>query len=282
MPNHYHLLVSTPRPNLSAGMQQFQTSYTAWFNAKHQRIGHLYAGRYKAPLVEDERYLLKLTRYIHLNPVMTPRFKDQSIRQRTEALRQYRWSTYRSYAGLTQPMDWIAYAPLPEVAASGHRSRTQAYRRYVEVGLARDDNELREAMERSSKAVGSEAFCRWVEGIHTAAAARRRHPEDIAMRRTEAPLSVESITEAVARHYSQSSLELLQKRGNSEAKDVLTLAFLTAGGRTQRDVGRLFGHADGATVGKRWKCLRENTNHRQRIERVWKRISKRLIANCKA
>ena len=41
MPNHYHLLVHTPRPNLSRAMQWLQTSYSVWFNRRHRRVGHL-------------------------------------------------------------------------------------------------------------------------------------------------------------------------------------------------------------------------------------------------
>ena len=68
MSNHYHLLLMTPRGNLSRFMQQFVTSYTVYFNTRHHRTGPLFAGRYKAPLVEGDEYLLKLVRYIHLNP----------------------------------------------------------------------------------------------------------------------------------------------------------------------------------------------------------------------
>ena len=59
MHNHWHGLVETPRGNLSAFMQQFNTSYTVYYNTKHQRVGHLYCGRYKAPLVEGDDYLLR-------------------------------------------------------------------------------------------------------------------------------------------------------------------------------------------------------------------------------
>ena len=62
MPNHWHLLIETPQANVTAFMQQFNTSYTTDFNRVHQRTGHLYAGRYKAKLVEGEAYLLTLTR----------------------------------------------------------------------------------------------------------------------------------------------------------------------------------------------------------------------------
>ena len=55
MPNHIHLFFRTPRPNLSKGMQYLLSGYANWFNTRHRRPGHLFQGRFKAELVEDER-----------------------------------------------------------------------------------------------------------------------------------------------------------------------------------------------------------------------------------
>lgn len=69
MSNHYHLLVETPRANLSKGMQYLNGVYTQRFNRIHNRVGHVFQGRFKSILVEKESYLLELARYIVLNPV---------------------------------------------------------------------------------------------------------------------------------------------------------------------------------------------------------------------
>ena len=69
MTNHYHLLVETPDSNLAKGMRQLNGVYTQGFNRRHKRVGHVYQGRYKAILVQNENYLLELSRYIVLNPV---------------------------------------------------------------------------------------------------------------------------------------------------------------------------------------------------------------------
>ena len=70
MRNHYHLLLETPAGHLVAGMKWFQGTYTVRFNARHRLSGHLFAGRYKAVLVECEEpsYGRVLSDYIHLNP----------------------------------------------------------------------------------------------------------------------------------------------------------------------------------------------------------------------
>jgi putative transposase len=79
MPNHYHLLVETPRGNLSRSLGWLQTTYTVRFNRRHRRSGHLFQGRFKAHLVEADTYSRELLRYLHLNPVR-PRDKSATIK----------------------------------------------------------------------------------------------------------------------------------------------------------------------------------------------------------
>jgi len=68
MTNHYHLLIETPEANLAQGMRQLNGVYTQRFNRAHQRIGHVFQGRYKAILVERDNYLLELARYVCIKP----------------------------------------------------------------------------------------------------------------------------------------------------------------------------------------------------------------------
>jgi REP element-mobilizing transposase RayT len=67
--NHVHLAIETGKPPLSKVMAGLQSSYTQYFNRRHDRAGHLFQGRYKAFLVEEDPYALALIRYIHENPV---------------------------------------------------------------------------------------------------------------------------------------------------------------------------------------------------------------------
>src|SRR6266480_2644129 len=69
LPNHFHLVARTLRPNLSRWMHWLITSYSLWFNRRHRISGHVFQGRYKAFLVQEGGYLLGLSRYVHLNPV---------------------------------------------------------------------------------------------------------------------------------------------------------------------------------------------------------------------
>ncbi len=76
MDNHYHLLIETLDPNLSLGMRQLNGVYTQGFNRAHNRVGHVFQGRYKAILVEKDEHLLELCRYIVLNPMRAGVIKE--------------------------------------------------------------------------------------------------------------------------------------------------------------------------------------------------------------
>ncbi|MBA3065530.1 transposase [bacterium] len=90
MPNHYHLLLETPRANLTRLMHYVQTAYSVYYNSRHLRTGHVFQGRYKALLVDKDNYLLRLSRYIHLNPVRAKMVKSPQ---------DYIWSSFAEYSG---------------------------------------------------------------------------------------------------------------------------------------------------------------------------------------
>ena len=69
MPDHYHMLVHTPERNLSRFMRHINGVYTQRFNRKNGCDGQLFRARYKSIVVDEDRYLLQLMRYIQSNPV---------------------------------------------------------------------------------------------------------------------------------------------------------------------------------------------------------------------
>lgn len=69
MPNHVHLLLATPRPNLGRGMQRLHGDYGRWFADRRGRPGHVFQGRYGAVRVESDEHLWTVARYIALNPI---------------------------------------------------------------------------------------------------------------------------------------------------------------------------------------------------------------------
>ena len=125
MDNHYHLLIETPKPNLSQGMRQLNGLYTQAYNRRHHRVGHLFQGRFKAVLVEKETHLLELCRYVVLNPVRAKVVPHP---------RQWAWSSYRATVGEAErpayvTVDWT----LGQFAKQLHTAQ-ERYRVFVAEG----------------------------------------------------------------------------------------------------------------------------------------------------
>jgi len=129
MSNHYHLLIETPKANLSQIMKHVNGLYTQRFNRKYKKDGALFRGRYKSILVDEEAYLLQLTRYIHRNPVEV---KKKMVKQ----LSDYRWSSYPAYINQTAAAEWLYRDKTYQML--GHRYRYKGYSDFVEKGIDED------------------------------------------------------------------------------------------------------------------------------------------------
>ena len=98
MTNHYHIVVETVEGNLSLGMRQLNGVYTQFINRSHQRVGHVFQGRYKGILVEKDSYLLELARYVVLNPVRAGMVRDAAA---------WPWSSYHAMIDAEKPPAWL-------------------------------------------------------------------------------------------------------------------------------------------------------------------------------
>jgi REP element-mobilizing transposase RayT len=121
MANHYHLCVETPKANLSRGMRHLNGVYTQRFNSRHRQFGHIFHGRFKALIVEKERYFLDVCRHIVTNPVRVGL---------TGAPEEWRWSSYRGTACLDIPPYFLTTAEILRRLNGNGEARTR-YREYV-------------------------------------------------------------------------------------------------------------------------------------------------------
>lgn len=95
MPNHFHLMLKQKMEGgISIFVSNFTNSYTRYFNTKHDRIGPLFQGIFKAVRIESDEQLVHVSRYIHLNPV-------SSFLMKPEVLENYQWSSYPEFLGLS-------------------------------------------------------------------------------------------------------------------------------------------------------------------------------------
>jgi putative transposase len=126
MDNHYHLLVQTPDGNLSKGMRQLNGVYTQNYNRRHRIVGHLFQGRYKSILVDEDAYLLELSRYIVLNPV-----KAGMVRQ----VDAWAWSSYRAMTGDGISPEWLSSNYLLLQFSPKRKIAINRYKRFVAEGI---------------------------------------------------------------------------------------------------------------------------------------------------
>lgn len=140
MPNHFHLVIETEGTDLGVIMKMVQSKYAIFYNKKYNYSGHVFGGRYKASIIEDERYFLEVSRYVHLNPV-----KAMMVREPLE----YEYSSYRQYVyGEKEDPKGNAPKLISKIvdttrvmeAFGGDRER---YKCFVEGRLSHEEHELR-------------------------------------------------------------------------------------------------------------------------------------------
>lgn len=123
MDNHYHLVGETPRGNIARVMQYLNGFVAQASNRRHHRTGHLFEGRYRALLIERERYLRRVARYVVLNPVRAGMTSDAA---------SWPWSTYGATAGLGPLPPWLRLDWLEWSFKAPNRTEAQClYRAFV-------------------------------------------------------------------------------------------------------------------------------------------------------
>lgn len=101
MPNHFHFLIRQLKDSgISTFMGQLTNSYTKYFNIKYGKIGPLFQGRFKSVRVETDEQLLHLSRYIHLNPIVSGLVNN---------LTDYQWSSLNDYLHSNSGMYSVGY-----------------------------------------------------------------------------------------------------------------------------------------------------------------------------
>ena len=208
MSNHYHLLIETPDGNLSQGMRQLNGVFTQKTNQRHQRVGHLFQGRYKAILVQKDDYLLEVARYVVLNPVRAGMVKRAG---------NWPWSSYLATVGESAKPDWLTTDWLL-AAFGGNRTRAaRAYKAFVHEGSG--PTSLWDGL-RNQIFLGSEAF---VDDMQSRIEQR------------------EALQEIPRRQRAGRARALYQFEADAGGRDDAIRAAYASGGYTLDEIGRYFG-----------------------------------------
>ncbi len=124
MTNHFHLLLTTPQPNVSAGMQYLNGRYCQWFNGRHGFEGHVVERRFWSDLIETERHFLNTARYIVLNPVRAGICRVAAA---------WRWSSYRATVAARTTLPRLSAWLLRTLDSDLEEAREQ-FARFVRAG----------------------------------------------------------------------------------------------------------------------------------------------------
>ncbi len=229
MSNHYHLLIETPKGNISKAMHYLNVSYTVYFNRKNGRSGHLLQGRYKSFIIEKESYLLAVSRYIHLNPVRA------RVVARPE---EHRWSSYRSYIGKGgNGSKWLTTAWMLEQFSKDKKTARRLYRAFVEEGIGKEDNPFLGVFRGGI--LGSMDFIEKIKSrIDVARYGNRPFIKSLMLPGRE----IDEILKQVAEHFKVKEEDLLRKgKRNNIAKKVFLFLLRQGTELTNEEIGKRFG-----------------------------------------
>jgi REP element-mobilizing transposase RayT len=244
MDNHYHLLLRTARANLSRAMQWLGVTYTNRFNARHSRSGHLFQGRFKNMLVQNDAYLLQLSYYIHRNPLRA---------KMVERLADYRWSSYRAYAYGQRAPEWLdTERILSQLVNSADRRK--AYRENTQK-YAKEESRLWENL-RHGFILGEKRFVVEIKKKFLPQTAHRDIPQQRLLIKA---VDLDPILAKTAR-FLGCDLDGFKKAARVSSRrvldrDLLLYAVWQLGVRTNSELGAIFGMT-GSAVSKRMAMLK--------------------------
>jgi REP element-mobilizing transposase RayT len=286
MGNHYHLVVQTPEANLSRAVQWLNVSYVAWFNRRHERVGPLMQGRFKALVIENGAWAYELSLYVHLNPVMRRGFglekrskkaEGQGLRaptreiveRRLQELRQYRWSSYRAYAGYGKRPDWLTTEEILKRADQETSRQMSCYRKDMKVRLAKGVDPGKKEEIRDAFALGSESFRAQVRKL-------ARHGREAAEpRRLARRLTWEEVLERVASVTREEPDVYMRQRGQP-GRALALWAARRFGGMTLSETGKAAGGLDYTAVAMAVKRLEQRVDQ----DRRWRDLMRQLQQHC--
>lgn len=227
MGNHYHLLINTPLGNLSEAMRQINGVYTQEFNRSEKIDGPLFRGRFKSILVEEDSYLLQVSRYIHLNPV------SAGITDKAE---HYLWSSYKDYLSTSTSLPWLSTQLIKDMVSV--QNKELGYQEFVENGV--DENTKHFYSRKKIPVVfGENLFKNRSLSMIPSLKLKHSKPD---YNKTYEPLSLAFITQICAKYYNiDEALLYSYRKGRLNIPRQITMYISRAFGQSTLDeIARFF------------------------------------------
>jgi putative transposase len=262
MDNHYHLLLKTVEANISRAMQWLGTAYTRKFNLAHHTSGHLFQGRYKSIIVENDAYLLRLSCYIHRNPLRA------GI---VDRLADYRWSSYHYYAYKKKAPAWLITQPIL-LQLSG-TDRHKAYRMKAQ-SYSEEEGQLLEDLKHGLIFGGKEFVAKIRKQL-----TGKLDPELPQQKRMLKDFDVETLLIRAAKFLKidLKKVRSVKKIGvpEKDGRDLLILFLREAGSLTNTEIGTHFGLTD-SSVSRRAKIIKERIATEKQLQDKYSRLKSKI------
>jgi len=255
MSNHYHLLMETPKSNLSQIMRHINGAYTNYFNVRHKRRGHLFQGRYKAILIEADSYAGELSRYIHLNPVRA---------NMVDMPEKYNWSSYLCYTGRKKKPKWLALDFIFSYFDDDPKDARKKYAEFVIAGINVNRASPLEGTHAST-ILGSDDFIELIKDTYIDRKKRDRNLP--ALKQLIKCPDIKDVYQEVAMHFDGKV---------SFSKKATLYLFHKYSGKPLKEIGMFFGIGESAVSDSSrnfGKFLKKDRRLRQQIELLRDRLN---------
>ncbi len=259
MSNHYHLLINTPKGNLSRFMRHVNGVYTQRFNKINSCEGQLFKGRYKSILVEGDSYLMQLLRYIHRNPLRAKLVKH---------IDDFEWSSHLGYISKSKDWNWLYKDFMLSIFSNNKKNQLVTYKKFMG---QEDKKEIIKLLEgkRWPSFFGSDEFVLSMKEKYYQEKRDKEIPESSIL----SP-DLDHIMDVVCKHYNipRKSLCIDKRRSFNEPRDVAIYLSRSLRNNTLEQLGKdyfLNAHSSVSTVLRGIKKgMEKDTVFRQKVEEL--------------
>lgn len=277
MPNHFHLLICTPKGNLAEFMRHFNICYTGAFNRRYKRSGHLYQGRYKALLIDKDSYLLEVSRYVHLNPLrlkskepLDKRWQDLSVNEAT---------SFPGYLNRKRRKDFVCYSTILDCFNPDGGKAGRDYKKFAADGIKKN---IPSPLEKGKGTgiIGEKSFVERIGKLFGDNRNKRKdnksYREQPALRKMDKTVMPEELISCYTKIIKKSREELTTKGKQSPERAILMELLYRFSKITQPEIGKLLGGIDYSAVSQARKRLQMKIVNEPAWGKKFKEIQSKL------
>ncbi|MFA7576813.1 MAG: transposase [Candidatus Muiribacteriota bacterium] len=260
MNNHYHLYISTPHANLTKAMHNLNTSYSNWYKARTQCVGHVFQGRYKSILIDSDNYSLQLVNYIHLNPVKS------ELEKRPE---DYNFSSLNYYLGRKEKV--VFNLDRRYILEQFSDNVIEAQKKYYNYLTENIDNYSLKTKIYKNIAIGDEKFCKQIDDKIK----KFSNDEELPTTHMDKTRYPEYYIDIILKEFNIKEKDLFSNKKNNIYKKILIYYLKTRTRMTLLEIGNLFS-MNYKTVSKYFKRFSEEMNLNQETMDFFNKINLKL------